>query len=87
VLLPRQRRIWHAISQNLNSAVAVISIDIDKNSFHVLGLDNRGALVLRQKWSRGEIEARLANLPPCLIGMEACVISVGSCRHWVTTPS
>jgi transposase len=75
VLLPRQRRIWHAISQNLNSAVAVISIDIDKNSFHVLGLDNRGALVLRQKWSRGEIEARLANLPPCLIGMEACVIS------------
>jgi hypothetical protein len=47
VLLPRQRRIWHAISQNLNSAIAVISIDIDKNSFHVLGLDNRGALVLR----------------------------------------
>jgi transposase len=29
--------------------------------------------VLRQKWSRGQIEARLANLPPCLIGMEACV--------------
>ena len=47
MLLPRQRRIWHAISQNLNSAVAVISIDIDKNSFQVLGLDNRGALVLR----------------------------------------
>ena len=32
----------------------------------------RGALVLRQKWSRGQMEARLANLPPCLIGMEAC---------------
>jgi transposase len=30
------------------------------------------ALVLRQKWSRGQVEARLANLPPCLIGMEAC---------------
>jgi transposase len=28
--------------------------------------------VLRQKWSRGQVEARLANLPPCLIGMEAC---------------
>src|SRR5262249_40368859 len=28
---------------------------------------------LRQKWSRGQVEARLANLPPCLIGMEACV--------------
>jgi transposase len=29
--------------------------------------------VLRQKWSRGQIETRLANMPPCLIGMEACV--------------
>jgi molybdenum ABC transporter molybdate-binding protein len=29
--------------------------------------------VLRQKWSRGQVEARLANTPPCLIGMEACV--------------
>jgi transposase len=30
-------------------------------------------IVLRQKWSRGQVEARLANLQPCLIGMEACV--------------
>src|SRR5947207_9627007 len=61
------------MSQNLNSAVAVIGIDIGKNSFHVVGLNERGAIVLRQKWSRGQIEARLANMPPCLIGMEACV--------------
>ena len=47
--------------------------DIGKNSFHVVGLDQRGAIVLRQKWSRGQVEARLANMPPCLIGMEACV--------------
>jgi transposase len=33
----------------------------------------RGAIVLRQKWSRGQVETRFANLPPCLIGMEACV--------------
>jgi hypothetical protein len=61
------------MSQNLNSAVAVISIDIGKNSFHVVGQDDRGAIVLRQKWSRGQIEVRLANMPPSLIGMEACV--------------
>ena len=61
------------MSQNLNSAVAVIGIDIGKNSFHVVGLDGRGAVALRQKWSRGQVEARLANMPPCLIGMEACV--------------
>ena len=58
----------------LNLAIAsVIGIDIGKNSFHVVGQDQRGAIVLRQKWSRGQVEARLANLPPCLIGMEACV--------------
>ena len=61
------------MSQKLNSAIAVIGIDIGKNSFHVVGLDERGAIVLRQKWSRGQIETRLANLPACLIGMEACV--------------
>src|SRR5690242_13577166 len=55
------------------TAIAVIGIDIGKNSFHMVGLDDRGAIVLRQKWSRGQVEARLANMPPCLIGMEACV--------------
>src|SRR3974377_395256 len=63
----------YAMSQKLNSAIAVIGIDIGKNSFHLVGQDRRGALVLRQKWSRGQVEARLANLPQCLIGMEACV--------------
>src|SRR5207342_322409 len=55
------------------SAIAVIGIDIGKNSSHVVGLDGRGAIVLRQKWSRGQVEARFANMSPCLIGMEACV--------------
>src|SRR2546423_3077465 len=55
------------------TAVAVIGIDIGKNSFHVVGLDSRGAIVLHQKWSRGRVEVRLANMPQCLVGMEACV--------------
>jgi transposase len=53
--------------------ISVVGIDIGKNSFHLIGLDDRGAIVLRQKWSRGQVQTRLANLPPCLIGMEACV--------------
>jgi transposase len=53
--------------------IRVVGIDIGKNSFHIVGLDERGAIVLRQKWSRGQVSTRLANLPPCLIGMEACV--------------
>jgi transposase len=81
VLLPRQRSKLargakdkeHAMSQNSNTAIAIVGIDIGKNSFHIVGLDQRGAIVLRQKWSRGQVEARFANMPPCLIGMEACV--------------
>src|SRR6202166_2321929 len=61
------------MSEKLNSVTAVIGIDIGKNSFHVVGLDGRGAIVLRQKWSRGQVETRLANINPCPIGMEACV--------------
>src|ERR1700737_3114337 len=52
------------MSSKLNIAIAVAGIDIGKNSFHVIGLDKRGAIVLRQKWSRGQVEARLANTPP-----------------------
>ena len=61
------------MSNKSNATIATMGIDIGKNSFHIVGLDRRGAIVLRQKWSRGQVEARLANIPPCLIGMEACV--------------
>ena len=69
MLLPRQRLKLargpkdkeHAMSQTLNAAIAVIGIDIGKNSFHVVGLDARGAIVLRQRWSRSQVEARFAS--------------------------
>jgi transposase len=61
------------MSNKSTPAVATMGIDIGKNSFHIVGLDQRGAIVLRQKWSRSQVETRLANMPPCLIGMEACV--------------
>jgi transposase len=81
VLLPRQRLKLaggtedkeHAMSQKLDTSPAVIGIDIGKNSFHIVGHDHHGAIVLRQKWSRGQVETRLADLPSCLIRMEACV--------------
>src|ERR1035437_7284084 len=63
----------HAMAEALKNSIAFVGIDIGKNSFHVVGLDERGAIVLRQKWSRGQVEARSANIPSCLIGMEACV--------------
>jgi hypothetical protein len=45
-----------AMSQKSGGAIVVIGIDIGKNSFHVVGHDARGAIVLRQKWSPGRVE-------------------------------
>ena len=61
------------MSEKVISEIAVVGIDIGKTSFHVIGLDRRGAVVLRQRWSRSQVAVRFANMPPCLIGMEACV--------------
>ena len=52
-------------------AVTAIGIDMGKNTLHMVGLDTRGTIVLREKVSRGRITSRLANLPPCLIGIDA----------------
>ena len=64
------------MSQKLNTAITMIGIDIGMNSFHVVGLDERGAIVLRQKRSRGQVETQLANMPPLCVpkisfGMDA----------------
>ena len=42
------------MSQTLKTAMAVVGIDIGKNSFHVVGLDQRGAIVLRQRNATAE---------------------------------
>ncbi|MGY2931971.1 transposase [Bradyrhizobium sp. GM6.1] len=79
------------MSQKLDASPAVIGIDIGKNSFHIIGQNQRGGIVLRQKWSRGQVETRLANLPPCLIGMErpvsARITSVANYKRLATTPA
>jgi transposase len=52
--------------QSTPSAIATIGIDIGKNTFHLVGLDHPGAIVLQLKTSREQLERRLANLPRCL---------------------
>ena len=47
------------------TAIAVVGIDIGKNSFHVVGLDDRGAIVLRQKWSRNQVAVMSTSFPLC----------------------
>ena len=52
--------------------IATIGIDIGKSSFHFVGFDARGGIVARRQGSRPQLIRALANLPPCLVGMEAC---------------
>ena len=40
-----------------------IGIDTGKNTPHLIGLDDQGTIVLREKIARGPIAARLANVP------------------------
>ena len=56
--------------------VSTIGIDLGKNSFHLVGLDQRGAIVWQLKCSRAQLERRLANIPSCLAVAEAndCIV-------------
>jgi transposase len=47
--------------QSAPSPVTTIGIDIGKNTFHLVGLDLRGSIVLQLKTSRQQLERRLAN--------------------------
>ena len=50
------------------TSAQTIGIDTGKNTLYLIGLDDKGAIVLREKIARGRIVARFANVPRCLIG-------------------
>jgi transposase len=58
--------------------MSVLGIDIAKQVFHVVGMDDRGHVVLRKRLARSTLLTFMANLPPLRIGMEAC----GSAHYW-----
>ncbi len=58
--------------QNSFANVATIGIDIGKTTFHLIGQDRRGAIIMRAKLSRTQLMRRLVNVPQCVIGMEPC---------------
>jgi transposase len=58
--------------------VSTIGLDIAKAVFQVHGVDGAGAVVIRKRISRSKMLEFFAELPPCLIGIEACP----SAHHW-----
>src|SRR5450755_3838452 len=58
--------------------ITTAGIDLAKNLQQVYGVDERGKAVLKKQLKRSQVFSFFVNLPPCLIGMEAC----GSAHHW-----
>lgn len=52
--------------------IAVLGIDLGKNSCSAVGLDDAGQVVLRRRISRGALIKLAAQLPACVMAMEAC---------------
>src|SRR5450631_2323498 len=61
--------------------ITTVGIDLAKNVFQVHGIDERGKAVLRKQLRRAQAEVFFGNMPPCVIGMEACA----SAHHWART--
>src|SRR6202162_3532758 len=52
--------------------VSTIGLDIAKSVFQIHGVDADGMVVIRKRVSRAKVLEFFANLPPCLVGIEAC---------------
>ena len=58
--------------------VRTLGIDLAKNVFSMHGVDERGKTTLHRVLRRRQLLSFMAQLPPCLVGMEAC----GSAHYW-----
>ena len=58
--------------------ITTIGIDIAKRIFQLHGIDKNGKVVLKKKLMRDQVLNYMANLPKCLVGIEAC----GGANYW-----
>jgi len=62
----------------MEKKLSVVGIDIAKQVFHLVGMDEHGTILMRKRLYRAQVMAFIAQLPPTLIGMEAC----GGTHDW-----
>src|SRR5215510_7075603 len=55
-----------------------VAIDLAKKVFHLVGTDTLGKILWRKRLTRHAFMSFIAQLPPVLIGMEAC----GGAHYW-----
>ena len=58
--------------------ITVLGIDLAKNVFQLHGINVKGKCVLKRRLSRGKLIEFMAQLSPCLVGIEAC----GGAHYW-----
>jgi transposase len=56
----------------VDSHCTTLGIDMAKNVFQLHGVDKRGQVTVQKRVSRGKLRGTVAQLPPCLIGLETC---------------
>jgi hypothetical protein len=61
-------------SQGGDGAMTIVTLGLDlgKNWIHMVGFDREGSIVLRRRARRNQLLGLTANMPACVIGMEAC---------------
>src|SRR5256885_10691020 len=62
----------------MEQKLSVLGIDLAKQVFHLVGMDAHGTMLVRKRLYRAQMMAFIAQLPPTLIGMEAC----GGAHDW-----
>jgi transposase len=71
----------HSIQQKaspMTQQPSIVGIDLAKRIFHLVGMDNTGHVVFRKRLTREALVPFIAQLPPVVIGMEAC----GGAHYW-----
>ena len=58
--------------------VTTLGIDLAKSIFQLHGVDDRGKVALQKRVTRGKLRETVAQLPPCVIGLETC----GNAQYW-----
>src|SRR4051812_8848852 len=58
--------------------ITTIGLDLAKSVFQVHAVDEMGSVVMRKRLRRSQVLGFFAEIPPCLVGMEACATA----HHW-----
>src|SRR5438045_1507437 len=68
----------HQEASPMEKKLSVLGIDIAKQVFHLVGMNDHGTILLRKRLYRAQVMTFIAQLAPTLIGMEAC----GGAHYW-----